>query len=130
MRRTFCIVVGLVVLGLAGCGSSKPQDLIIGKWEHTIHFKPGEGKPEIAWTRTLEFLKDGTIQGNRVATGGKDSMTPEGAFKGKWKLNDDGKTIDVEFGETGSEKLKVESVTRSELVTIDAKGQKVIFTRM
>jgi hypothetical protein len=34
MRKLGVAVVGVVCLALTACGSSKPKDLIVGKWHH------------------------------------------------------------------------------------------------
>jgi len=49
MKKTYSLLAFCFVLILASC-SSKPESLIIGKWQ------------EIGSTNTLEFFQDGTVK--------------------------------------------------------------------
>jgi uncharacterized protein (TIGR03066 family) len=115
------VTLGALILVIVGCGSSKPQDLIIGKWEGTE--KMGDKDVNV----TVEFVKDGTMNMTMVVAGVNVSMPA------KYKFTDD-KTFEVEMtppGATKSEKEanKIESIDREKLVFVDSKGKKVEFKK-
>src|SRR5262245_260827 len=107
-------LLAIVTLGKAG-GTTKPKDLIIGKW------KAAEKKGEVEIMATVEFAKDG---GLKMKIG-------ELAIDGKYKFIDDNNfEITLEFGgKKAIEKVKIESITKDKMVTTDKNG-KTEFTRI
>jgi hypothetical protein len=125
MRVLAIAVVSLACLCFLGCGS-RPQDLILGKWE-TMEEKD---------KYSVEFTRDGTIK-----------ITRGMSVSGKYKFVDNG-TIEVEVenpfanaplpleGLLNVEMPKVFSgkrqvtVTQEELLTTDAEGKTTKFRRI
>lgn len=66
MKKTYFFFIFCFVLILASC-SSKPENLIIGKWQ------------KIGSTSTIEFFKDGT--GSITGTTGLGKKSGAGTFK-------------------------------------------------
>jgi uncharacterized protein (TIGR03066 family) len=115
MRTLRWVALGCLVLVIAGCGSGKNQDLIVGKWEA----KQSVGGKEI--TLTTEFAKDGKM---------KVGMGPI-TMEGKYKFVDDN-NIEVEMemmGQKKTEKNKIETLTKEKMVLVDPQGKKQEFTR-
>jgi uncharacterized protein (TIGR03066 family) len=121
MKALRVVGMGLLVSVLvvaSGCGSSKPKDLIIGKWEVTEKLGDKEMKG------TYEFTKDGTL---------KMSMGPI-SMDAKYKFIDDNNfemTMEIPgLKETKSEKIKIESITSDKMVASDPKGEKKEFKKV
>ncbi|MBL8796990.1 MAG: hypothetical protein JNM56_24020 [Planctomycetia bacterium] len=111
MRHTSVVLLGFLLVFLAGCGSAKPKDLIVGKWEaqNDEAKKMGgmtvEFKPESAMT-----MKIGTV-----------------SIDGKYKFVDDA-TVEVEtemLGKKDSKKFKVE-IVKDEMTTTELDGAKEV----
>jgi hypothetical protein len=105
----------IAAIFVAGC-SSKPQDLIIGKWK--AKKQVGPQKKEIEGT--VEFQKDSTL---KIAAEGHE-------ISGKYVFVDDN-TIEVEMtllGMTKKDKSKV-SVTKDTLTVTDSKGEATTYMR-
>lgn len=66
MKKTYLFLIFCFVFLLASC-SSKPEDLIIGKWQ------------KIDGTGTIEFFKDGTV--SITGTTGLGKKSGAGTFK-------------------------------------------------
>jgi uncharacterized protein (TIGR03066 family) len=112
MRTTTWLGMGaLTLVLLVGC--SKPQDLLIGKWDSS----DGKGL-------TIEFTKDGVyrwsvIKGIPLSLNGKYEFAA-----------DDQVHLEKSFGKlTWKETYKV-SVKKEELVATDEKGTKFEFKRV
>jgi hypothetical protein len=95
MRVLLTATVALCLVGLAGCGSSHPKDLIVGKWERldengkgTGHFDVftkdgkvtyGDGSNErdykVVGTDTIEFMTNGKTFATYKFTVTKDELT-------------------------------------------------------
>jgi hypothetical protein len=97
---------------IAGCGGSKPQDLIIGNWDAKENLA---GKDITVKT---EFTKDGKI---RLSVEG---FPPQ---EGTYKFIDDN-TIDLEVGQA-KKKVKIESISKEKMVLVEPEGKKQEFTR-
>src|SRR5262245_44095282 len=54
MRSLTLLAVVVCLVGLAGCGSSKPKDLIVGKWERLDENGKGTGDIDV-------YTKDGKV---------------------------------------------------------------------
>ncbi len=106
MRQAALILAAFLALMLPACGS-KPQDLIVGKWETTDL----AGKSMVG-----EFGKDGTVSMPIPLVGLR--------VDGKYKWTDDAH-IEMEFNTGGlnrKETRKVE-VTKETLTLTDDKGK-------
>jgi len=81
----FVLLVALCCLVSIGCGSSKPKDLIIGKWEQIHeHLQPGEVVDE--------YTRDGKVIGyskGKKFNEKKYALSDDGTLEYK---EDDGKT--------------------------------------
>jgi hypothetical protein len=95
MRSLAVLAVVMCLIGLAGCGSSKPKDLIVGKWELLDENGKGTGKFDIytkegkvTWENgdnprdykvtddgKIEFIKDGRTFATYKIEVTKDSLT-------------------------------------------------------
>src|SRR5262249_192821 len=110
------LILGCMVLALAGCGGGGGnRDLIIGKW------KASEKKGGVELSATVEFSKEGRV---KLDMGGI-SVT------GKYKFIDDN-TFEQEIevlGKKVTEKVKIESLTKDKMVTIDKEGKKAELVR-
>jgi len=111
MRFVGMAVVGLCCLLLASCGSSKPQDLIVGKWQ-LIHDQGGDPVVE-------EFTSDGKVFGYLG-----DRKTSERGYK----FADD-QTLEFLLGEGRKATYKV-AVTSSELTLTRGDGEVEKFKRV
>jgi uncharacterized protein (TIGR03066 family) len=102
------VLFGCLVATIAGC-SSKPKDLIIGKW------KGPENKDAKSVQGTIEFTSDGKV-----------IMSAEGkSLEGKYKFLDDN-NMELEasmLGKSMTKKVKIESITKEKLVTSDSEGR-------
>jgi len=111
--RAVVLTTGLCCLVLIGCGSSKPQDLIVGKWEMVAQdVKPGEVVDE--------FTRDGKVIGYR--DGKKFNER-------KYSLADDGK---LEFKEDDGKTFATykATVTKDEMTQTGGDGQVTKFKRV
>jgi hypothetical protein len=110
--RAVPFLVAICCLVLIGCGSSKPQDLIVGKWEEVAaDIKPGEF--------TEEFTKDGRAIHRR----GEKTIIDR-----KYTLADDG-TLDYVFDD-GKKATYKAKVTKDELTLTSGDNQVTKFKRM
>lgn len=115
-RLRLCFIALCLV---AGCGSSKPQELILGKWDSTSD----------VMRASVEFKPDGTVDGH---------LGPVRVL-GSYRLTDDGHLeMDVanqsikEAGQGDGKatfKLKYQ-LSRNELITTDPQGTQVRFKRV
>ena len=119
MRSARYFIFGGALLLLTGCGPSKPQDLIIGKWEET------ESKD------IIEFKKDGTLS---VTKGGQSQ-------NGKYQFVDDN-TVEIEmdisvnnpFGGQGMNlkaagRFTIDSISKEEMVITDSRTGKTVISK-
>ena len=134
MKLARYFVVGFFIIGLSGCGPSKPKDLIIGKWRISEQKAAG-----MEITTIVEFLKDGTV---KVITEKLEDQAKNAGVKldapatktrgGNYKFVDDN-NFEVEIGAAGEakkSKVKIESITKDKMVTLDDHGKKEEFTRV
>jgi hypothetical protein len=117
MGKTLGFGLGIfVVCALSGCGgSSKRQAMIVAEWDVTQKV----GTREI--TGKVEFRKDGSMTTRAM------SMKMES----KYKFIDD-QNIEIEMSVAGrkmTEKNKIESMTKKQMVLVDPQGGKAVFTR-
>ncbi len=108
MRTWFALAVGVSCLLLTSCGSSKPKDLIVGKWERVgDDVKPGED--------IEEFTKDGKaihkVNGNLIR-------------ESSYTLSEDGTSLKYVF-ERGDATYKA-NVTKDELTLTSGDGNDVL----
>lgn len=111
MRHTFLALLGFLLVFLAGCGSSKPKDLIVGKWEAQADEAKKMGG------MVVDFRPDSAM----TMKMGKVSID------GKYKFVDDA-TVEVEmemFGKKDSKKYKVE-IVKDEMTTTELDGKKEV----
>jgi uncharacterized protein (TIGR03066 family) len=118
MRILFGVGIGLLVIcALSGCGgSSKREAMIIGEWDVKQTF----GTREI--TGKVEFRKDGSM--TTLAMGMK--------MDSKYKFIDDN-NVEIEMSVGGrkmTEKNKIESITNKQMILVDPRGGKAVFTRV
>ena len=99
-----CCATLAFVNGCTGPSSSKPQDLILGKWTWT---GPLEGK---VTTITNDFTRDGLV---KVMQGGVP-------FEAKYRFVDDSH-IEYDLGVL-KQHSTIESITENKLVVIDEQG--------
>jgi uncharacterized protein (TIGR03066 family) len=117
MRKVFGFgLVVFVVCAFSGCGStSERQALIVGKWD----VRQKLGNREISGK--VEFRKDG-------------KMTTEAMgmrLESKYRFLDEN-NIEVEMclgPMKMTEKNKIESLTKTQMVLVDPKGEKAFFSR-
>ena len=115
MVVTRYVLLGCLVVMIAGCGS-KPKDLIVGKW------KTSRKMGDKTFESTMEFTSDGKV---------KSSVEGKIVVEGKYKFLDDS-NLEMEVsaqGQTMTEKVKIESITKEKMVTSDKNG-KLEFTRV
>ncbi len=114
MRKAALVAVGCCLLVLTGCGSKKPKDLIVGKWQPA-----GEAKGDMM---TLEYTADGKV----IMGGGPITMN------GTYKFLDDD-TLEQEFAAPGfpgaKMKLKVK-INGDEMESAPEQGKGQKFTRV
>jgi uncharacterized protein (TIGR03066 family) len=117
MRIPRLLAVALLAFLVSAC-SSKPQDMIVGKWQG----KQQEGG--ITVDLTIEYNKDGTLKASGEAMG----MKMEGT--GKYKFLDDN-NVEQEItmmNKTQKEKVKV-AFNKDKMTQTDEKGKSVEFTK-
>jgi hypothetical protein len=109
MRTWFALALGVSCLLLTSCGSSKPKDLIVGKWER-VHedVKPGED--------TEEFTKDGKAI---------HKVHDEVLIERSYTLSDDGTSLKYVFKD-GRDATYKASVTKDELTLTSGDGNDVL----
>ena len=122
MRRFTAAVAGFVLLFVLGCGSTKPKDLIVGKWEAT--------EPDLAkrMKKAIEFKLDGSLV-QSVAKGPMGEGSE--ATPGKYNFTADD-LVEIELQHTADKKgswketfkLKVE-VSKDSLILTDQDGSSV-----
>lgn len=115
MRKTPWLLAAILI-GLCGC-ASRPQDLILGKWQNT------DSKGRI---QSFEFDKDATVRFSEVRI--KNVLIPG---KYKW-IGDDQVEIEYTvpiFNVIKVEKFKIE-VKRDDLAATDDGGRKHEFKRV
>lgn len=100
MKRIFTLLVLYFLLISASC-SSKPENLIIGKWQ------------EIGSNHTIEFYRDGTVKITEPTGLGKKSGTGTFKFVDPSRLKLEGE-LEIE--------VKI-LVSKDELVLIDPEGK-------
>jgi uncharacterized protein (TIGR03066 family) len=118
MRKLFGFGVGLlVVCTLSGCGgSSKRQAMIIGEWDVKQTF----GTREIMGK--VEFRKDGSMTTQALGM----------SMESKYKFIDDN-NVEIEMsvgGKKMTEKNKIETITNKQMILVDPRGGKALFTRV
>jgi uncharacterized protein (TIGR03066 family) len=119
MRKVSLCVLSLVFLIAAGCGSSKPKDVIVGKWE------PMDEKEKDKITM-LEFTSDG-----KMIIAFKETMPPGMKVDAKYKfLSDDEMESEITISggqlpkpKIETEKVKVKVINKDEVHTTDSKGK-------
>jgi hypothetical protein len=112
MRSVAVAGVGLVCLLLTGCGSSKPQDLIIGKWE-LIH---DQGGPAVI----DEYTSDGRV----VKYLGDEKRGERG-----YKVTDDQTIEYTDVGGGGNKATYKLTVTATEMTLTSGDNQVEKFKR-
>jgi len=107
MKKLLMICILMVsILFVSGCASlSKPENIIIGKWQ------------EIDGTETIEFFKDGTV----------NIVDKTISVSGDFKFVDDNK-LRLDLGRYGTEVVEV-SISRNELI-IEQNGKVHKYQRM
>ena len=109
MRNWYSVAVGVFCLLLTSCGSSKPKDLIVGKWERV-----GDDIP--AGEDIEEFTKDGkaihTIKGKTLSDR-------------SYTLSEDGTSLEYKFPEGGTATYKA-AVTKDSLTLTSGDGNDVL----
>jgi uncharacterized protein (TIGR03066 family) len=111
MRKACYLVVAMTALLLPACGS-KPQQLIVGKWQTTDLL----GKVKVA-----EFSKDGTAS--------LPLPFVDLRADGKYKFVDNDH-IEIEFGSSGKPQKRRVEVTKETLTLTDEQGKAQIFKRV
>ena len=109
MRHTFLALLGFLLVFLAGCGSAKPKDLIIGKWE-----AQGEEQKKMGGM-VVDFKPDSSMTLKMGIV----------SIHGKYKFTDD-TTVEVEIelpNKTESKTMKVE-IVKDEMTATDLDGKK------
>jgi hypothetical protein len=127
------LMLGCFVLVIAGCGGSKPKDLIVGKWKSEKKEKLGD--KEMAATIIAEFKSDGTMKlGMSMKIPGMPDA--ENSMEGKYKLVDDDKAVEATMTPPGkkeeTKKIKIEKLTSDTLILVDeekGKTEKMEFKR-
>ena len=99
--------------------STKPKDLIVGKWEIIEDKQSG----------TIEFKADGTmmivvkLDGNEIPLKGTYKFTAEDALVVEF-------TPPIEGADKLTQKLKIAKIDKNELITKDEKGKEDKFKRV
>jgi len=85
MRSLGAAAVGALCLLMTSCGSSKPQELILGKWESANDPRPAETRMEFTAdgvftrvgikTRRYRFIDDSTIELTEPESNRKEKYT-------------------------------------------------------
>src|SRR5882757_1906778 len=109
MRNGFSFAVCVFCLMLTSCGSSKPRDLIVGKW-----VRVGDDIP--AGEDIEEFTKDGkaihTIKGH--------TLTDR-----TYTLSEDGTSLEYKFPQ-GEKTTYTAAVTKDSLALVSRDGNEVL----
>lgn len=115
MKAVRLILVAGMCLAFSSCTSSKPKDLIVGKWSAAE-----DEKNLVVW----DFAKDGTLE---ITMGGEGRPL---RMRGKYKFIDDS-TLEVERdpGDPSKNQTVKVSVTKKELILTDEKGKVMPFKR-
>jgi hypothetical protein len=113
MRWFGLLGAALCCLLLASCSSSKPQDLIVGKWE-LIH---DQGPPAI----TEEYTRDGKV----IKYRGEDKFNERG-----YRFTDDQTIEFTDVGGGGPKATYKVSVTANEMVLTSGDNQVEKFKRV
>lgn len=117
MRKVSFLFLSAFLAFAIGCGSSKPKDLIVGKWESTEDKTKGE---------VVEFKSDGTMVMTMGDGDKKASMTAKYKFLEdelmEVEMENPLAGLDAKMPKTLSQKIKIK-VTKDELTTTDDGGK-------